>query len=445
VKIARIPRRQHNAASMHQWSYRVVGALFSFESLFAIFLCINYFKEVSFLQRVPIDVAALFMGLSFISGLYVFLRRDFRMQYSALTLMLLYVTFAAFAVASLAWTPGHAYALEKALLITTYVFWSLAGSAIIIAYDVERLYRFMIAIVLFSCWVAYETFAFYLQNGPITFITPENAYYLATGRVLGLGALIVLAYSLFWTRYKLAKVGAFMFFSFFMFLLLVVGGRGPMLATVVAALVPFLMGWRLKAPQGIVVKRYIVPLIGIMVLSIFILIYFSEAISETLTINRLLALLQPGMEPASATRLRHYEIAIPLWLEKPILGHGIGSWPILNGIGDVRDYPHNVFLEIMVEFGLIGLSLFVGMVIFGLRTLGSWGSIAREPARILILMLFVNVFVNAQVSGDIGYNNIMFGIFGLLVLTRRSVARTKGSSPDFRPPRFRHSRLPQRM
>ena len=422
-----------------------MSAIFSFEGLFAFFLCINYFKDIPHLQWVPVDLAALFMGLSIISGLYVYLRRGFRVQQSAFTLILLYLILAAYAVASLAWTPGHTYAMEKALLITTYVFWSLAGAALIIAYDVRRFYRFMIAILLFSCWVAFETFLYYLQSGPITFVTPTNAYYLATGRVLGLGALITLAYALFWARNVWVKVGAFILFDFFVFLLLVVGARGPLLATVVAALVPLLIGFGLRAPEGIVLKRYVVRLAGIIALSSVIFVYYTTAVSETLTIDRLLALLQPGLEPSAATRLSYYQVAIPLWLEKPIFGHGIGSWPILIGLGDIRNYPHNIVLEIMVELGLIGLLLFIGMVIFGLRTLGSWGSIAKEPARILILMLCVNVFVNAQVTGDIGYNNMMFGIFGLLMLTRRSVAQAKGSPPNFRPSRLRHSHLPQRM
>jgi O-antigen ligase len=445
MRTAIIPRRQHDTALTHRLASRVVSTIFSFESLFATFLFINYFKDIPHLQWVEGDLAVLFMVLSIISGLYVFLRRGFRMQHSAFTLILIFLIFAAYAVASLAWTPGHAYALEKVLLITTYVFWSLAGAALIIAYDVRRFYRFMVAIFLFACWVAFETFLFYLQSGPITFVTPDNAYYLATARVLGLGALITLAYALFWAPNAWVKVAAFILFDFFLFLLLVVGARGPLLATVIAALVPLLIGWRLRASEGIVLRHYIVPLLGIIAVSSIVFVYYTSVFSDTLTINRLLALLQPGMEASAATRLSYYEAAIPLWLEMPIVGHGIGSWPILIGLGDIRNYPHNIFLEIMVELGLIGLVLFIGMTILGLRTLGSWRSIAKDPVRILILMLFVNVFVNAQVTGDIGYNNVMFGILGLLMLTRRSVAQAKGSPPDFRPPRLRHSHLPQRM
>jgi O-antigen ligase len=445
MRTAVIPRRRHDTVLMHRLPSRLVSTIFSFECLFAIFICINYFKDIPSLQWAPVDLAVLFMGLSIISGLYVYLRRGFRVQHSAFTLILLFLIFAAYALASLAWTPGHAYAMEKVLLIMTYVFWSLAGAALIIAYDVRRLYRFMLAIFLFSCWVALETFQYYLQSGPITFVTPDNAYYLATARVLGLGALITLAYSLFWAPNAWVKVAAFILFDFFLFLLLVVGARGPLLATVIAALVPLLIGWRLRASEEIVLKRYVVPLIGIIAISFIVFVCYTSVFSDTLTIDRLLALLQPGMEPSAATRLSYYEVAIPLWLETPIVGHGIGSWPILIGLGDVRNYPHNIVLEIMVELGLIGLLLFIGMVIFGLRTLGSWGSIAKDPARILILMLFVNVFTNAQVTGDIGYNNVMFSIFGLLMLTRRSVAQAKGSPPKFRPSRLRHSHLPQRM
>ena len=95
MRTAVISRRQHDAALMNRLPSRVVSTIFSFESLFAIFLCINYFKDIPRLQWVPVDLAALFMGLSFISGLYVFLRRGFRMQYRAFILVLLFLIFAA--------------------------------------------------------------------------------------------------------------------------------------------------------------------------------------------------------------------------------------------------------------------------------------------------------------------------------------------------------------
>ncbi len=49
---------------------------------------------------------------------------------------------------------------------------------------------------------------------------------------------------------------------------------------------------------------------------------------------------------------RHFERA-------PIIGSGTGAWPVLHHGRDVYFFPHNMFIEITVENGLIGLGLLV--------------------------------------------------------------------------------------
>ena len=77
----------------------------------------------------------------------------------------------------------------------------------------------------------------------------------------------------------------------------------------------------------------------------------------------------------------HYQAAIELFLEKPILGHGPRSFRINCNSTNIdkktkenrdyyRDYracsthPHNYFLEFLSEHGLIGGVLFIGLFIF---------------------------------------------------------------------------------
>lgn len=49
---------------------------------------------------------------------------------------------------------------------------------------------------------------------------------------------------------------------------------------------------------------------------------------------------------------------------KPIFGYGIGSYGVItNGI-DERSYPHNIFLEIIVELGLFGFAIFLFYMYF---------------------------------------------------------------------------------
>tara|TARA_X000000950_G_scaffold287811_1_gene401786 strand:+ start:3516 stop:5303 length:1788 start_codon:yes stop_codon:yes gene_type:complete len=67
-------------------------------------------------------------------------------------------------------------------------------------------------------------------------------------------------------------------------------------------------------------------------------------------------------------RLNYYDTASSLFFEKPLLGHGLGSWKYKS----LRDYNlieqdsihipyyvHNDFLQVLVENGIIGFSLFI--------------------------------------------------------------------------------------
>jgi O-antigen ligase len=122
------------------------------------------------------------------------------------------------------------------------------------------------------------------------------------------------------------------------------------------------------------------------------------------------------MGDSAAVRLDFYTAAVHLWATSPVFGHGIGSWPVLAGYGDQRAYPHNILLEIAVELGLVGLVLFVGLLAFALRALGPWHLVRQDPIRVLILMLFASMFINALVSGDLSYNRPLFAVLGLMAV-----------------------------
>ena len=82
---------------------------------------------------------------------------------------------------------------------------------------------------------------------------------------------------------------------------------------------------------------------------------------ETLpTIYRLLLWQETGVTSEGAFA-REYLMpkALQIWLEYPILGIGVGDFSIAAGLGDLSEYPHNIFLEILSETGMVGLVLFV--------------------------------------------------------------------------------------
>lgn len=81
-----------------------------------------------------------------------------------------------------------------------------------------------------------------------------------------------------------------------------------------------------------------------------------------------------------------------------LIGIGTGGFGVFFSRFDERIYPHNIFLEIFVENGLIGLVLFLIPLIFYL-----W-----KAKLDLIKILVVYTFVNTLTSGDIPGNNVFF-------------------------------------
>ena len=153
-------------------------------------------------------------------------------------------------------------------------------------------------------------------------------------------------------------------------------------------------------------------------------VYLVARNAMTQTLLRLMVLFtQEGGGASAGQRLENYRSSIDIWAEAPITGHGIGSWSIMAGFGDTRNYPHNIVLEVLSEGGLVGMLLLALVVAVGV------GHAARRrlhltPPGLIAIMLVVNAGLNAMVSGDLADNRYLFMTLGLLCQRRRAPAET---------------------
>lgn len=387
----------------------------SFELLFVLFLFAGLYKADPRLEWVPVDLTVLFFVLSVISGFVIMLKRGFAFQKKPLVLVLLYVAFAGYVLLSYLWTPGKVYSTQKMLYMWTLVLWAFTAPALIISVDTSRLKRLAIIYILFSSIVAIEALMQYSMAGQQGFLTVFGSNYLGLGRVIGLAFLLLLAYLVFWARNIYWKLFTIVIASLYLWLLLAAGGRGPLLATVLSALIPFIFAIHLNLKRKTVrVRNYVVPMLIIGIVAISLFVCLAETGHMTQTYSRLLVLNQAGMGDSAGARLQHYTHAIQYWKQAPIFGYGIGSWPIINDGIDMRGYPHNIILEILVELGLIGLLIFFSLIIYALLLLAPVKSIGDEPIKLSLLMLMVYVLLNSMVSGDIPDNRLLFSCIGLM-------------------------------
>jgi O-antigen ligase len=121
----------------------------------------------------------------------------------------------------------------------------------------------------------------------------------------------------------------------------------------------------------------------------------------------------------TAGRTELYRSAWELGMTAPVAGRGLAAFPA-RGLGV---YPHNLFLEVFSEAGVIGLALLV-------VTLAAGAAAAVMRLRALdgaTVAGFVLLLVSSQFSGDL-YDSR--GVFALLVMAAMAPAPAPGFAHD---------------
>jgi len=107
-----------------------------------------------------------------------------------------------------------------------------------------------------------------------------------------------------------------------------------------------------------------------------------------------------------------------------IFGRGVGMYPVLEGYGTpdwlfrrteaAKHYPHNIYLEMLYETGIMGLLLYTMISLFPLAiALKHWGSfsVVQKSA----ISMYVFQLTGSQVSGAFAYSYLDLFFFALAV------------------------------
>lgn len=249
------------------------------------------------------------------------------------------------------------------------------------------------AIALFAIWnwfTRYYDFDDRLRVGSL------NTIWLARHMGMGLIALCALGaagrISRFWTLAIAALLATVFYLS---------GSRGPL-----AALVPSLALWWILDPRRRGHFRLFLA-VGASLAVIAVLLYlitFGTVLEDSPF---------AGHDASNLARLVLLKGAVDHLGSAGWWGHGTGSFGPLLGLGDTRIYPHNIFLEVWVENGLIGVSLFAAFVIAVVRrwragmSRGVGSDEERSQRDLFIRVAGVQWFFAlacAQFSGDLPQN-----------------------------------------
>lgn len=181
-------------------------------------------------------------------------------------------------------------------------------------------------------------------------------------------------------------------------ILLIEGTRGAVLSILMLFFLIIYIRMKSKVVKGV---AFISPILWALYLgTIYIIILKIDAI--LLWINN--RLLNMGIEIATITKTAYmfenrgfagvlngrdivYEKALDLFKQSPLIGNGIGSYADLNN----GTYPHNLFLQLLVEGGLLFVIPFIAVVIMSLTILIKSWNINTEvnQYKYFILFLFI--------------------------------------------------------
>jgi O-antigen ligase len=399
----------------------VLESIFSFEALVVLYMFAGIYKSDPRFAWLPFDATALFFALSVLVGSFIIVRNPIRKK--SLPVVFAMVCLVAWLWVSLTWSPSRIYGSGKAFQMTTLALWALTAGALIIAPSPERTRRLFTVMLLLALWGGVEAVLAYMQTGGATYrITTiegeETGGHLILGRITAPGALVALAA---WLHSR-GRPTSWIYLGLFValsFVLAIGGGRGALLSAALPALVPIALSVRLT-PRKILVSRALISVVVLLLVAAGGLAIYAATTGLRLgTFDRLERLVEGN------PRTELYEDWAKLWPQSPHLGHGTGSWPVLIGRPDRTSYPHNLFLELLVEAGIVGFILFLAVLAVALRPV-SLEQLRRDPQALCATMLLLGALSNAMTSGDLPGNRAVFLMLGVLALFALRTASAAG-------------------
>lgn len=207
--------------------------------------------------------------------------------------------------------------------------------------------------------------------------------------------------------------------------MLVIGGRTSLCAVMVVVIIFYIAEYTMHASLDACIKTFF----SLFIIAFVIVAFHSHIIkllTDTVTGWRILILFEGG---DYSMRLSLFSSAIALFLSNVktfIFGAGINSFPVYIGENSVGMYPHNIILELLSEYGILGTFLFLSPVAYILLIRKSrLGTIyGRSVIEKLIFLLASYFWTMAMATGGLR-NSWVLIFFTFLLIPTALKARSK--------------------
>ena len=375
------------------------------------------------------DLTALSAALLVLNTLYNIFILRVKITKSQINSLIMLLLFYSWIIISLTYTPSEKYSFIKTINFATNI---VAFSYIIFNKNL-RILTFLrlniIITILFALW--YIGISSNIGSSSLNEVQLNvyRVFYLSISYLLGIIFLIISTNK---NNIFSNKGNDFILSALVLGIMLMIRGRGPLLFS--------LLFLGIYLVIKIYKTRYIKTVFKIkkivrfsLTFVIFLVASFSIYINNQKKINTLVSftvgrvsLLFPKdgnidkMGESVTVRVDHFKKSIDLFnadFFKSIFGYGIGSYGVITKGIDERSYPHNIFLEIIVELGLIGFIIFLYYLYYNFFSIKNKN---YYISNFVILYIFLNMFKSGSLI-DFRVNFIFFAIL-LIPTLRKEIA-----------------------
>ncbi len=368
------------------------------EFVLAGFLTAGYFKADPRLAWLPVDFTVFMAGFLAILIGWFLLKNRFYLPRNIFPPIVLFLLF----LPGLFVAEWDDYSIEKVARFFTLTLLAAIGPVFLIK-DWNDLGRFWNALSFLGLILAVDALLRVPQSDELSRLTGFGSNTIALGRAAGVALIWLVILGL---EGRLHFMGFFPVAGIAAFALLGAGSRGPLLAAGLALFIYFVF---LKS-NFYQLMRFMGLVAGVILVLAMSITWVPES-----SLERVARLLTGTLGSSEEVRLQAYLASWELMQNNP-LGLGLGGFASAVELwsGEVRVlYPHNIVLETFLEGGWLAGLYFLGLVGISLFRGYRLGSTLRKAEPRALLSVFVYMFLNALVSGDLNDNRLFFATLSL--------------------------------
>lgn len=403
----------------------LVFSIFKFPEIgFSIFLMVGILKDIT--EKFPIDFTLLILILTSLSILHKIITKQYKIHFSNKYVFLFFLFVSLLLISNLYTKSPNSGFLKTIRFSVFNTFLFLGG--ISIGFTKKTRIRFL-KILHFLIFIYSLIYVYFLKD-MIGMNFKELASYhmrlslvgnpIGVGRIFSVLSLISII-SLFYEKNKYKKIFHYLCVVLGLIITISTNSRGPFFALIISIIIYLFFFTKVKKSKIV----YALVLISFLFAILFTLLPESLVSRYKLMGGKEVHISenQPSVFNTFIIRENYIKKSLTYLqenTEKLIFGVGLGGFSYIITNRDIISYPHNIFVEIILELGLLGLILFILPFLFLLNDFILTKNKINENEYSQItfwIILTVLFLLNAQVSGDINDNRLLWFFQGGLIGT----------------------------